>query len=86
MKRQLLSVVHIMQSSKCVSIAVGLCLKIKLFLDIQSWNTRKYSSFIHIHACGDIMIQEILCHYHNIDNYIIIIGITIISYITTSLT
>ena len=39
-------------------------------------------SCIHIHACDDITILEILYHYHDIDNYIMIIDIMIISHIT----
>ena len=40
-------------------------------------------SFIHNHASGDIMISEILYHYHDVDNYIATINIMIISHITT---
>ena len=39
-------------------------------------------SFIHIQVSGDIMIKEILYHYHDIDNNIMIIDITLMSHIT----
>ena len=43
-------------------------------------------SCIHIHVCGDIAIQEILYHYHDVDNYITIIDKTITLHITSSMT
>ena len=45
-------------------------------------NTSLTISCIHIHACGDITILENLYHHHDIDNYIMIIDIMIISHIT----
>jgi len=34
-------------------------------------------------TCGDILISEILYYYHNMENYIMIINISIILHITT---
>jgi len=36
-----------------------------------------------MHECGDIPISEILYHYHDMENYIMIIDILIILHITT---
>ena len=37
----------------------------------------------HMHTCGNISISEILYHYHDMDNYIAIIDISIILHITS---
>jgi len=38
-----------------------------------------------MHTYGDILISEILYHYHDIENYITIIDMSIILHITTSM-
>jgi len=35
-----------------------------------------------MHTCGDILISEILYHYHDMENYIMIVDISIILHIT----